>query len=189
MATELLLTSSNLCALRADMRYFRNYSKSAIAVPWALSIDAELEQNAGDWPLSYERRVLTTAEQSAFTYGDYFDVYNNVTVATIWNEHRRLRMLCQEIVLLHLPHIRDRRTQYPGFSLSDQEIEKQLHKSQCILDSMSEGICASVPFYFGVHTNGRGLRNDDLAPKAVYGNLLLRPLYMAAEPTFPSQMM
>jgi hypothetical protein len=186
MATTLCLTTSKLCALRADMKYFRNYSKSATAVPWALAVDTELEECAKSWSDSYERRTPTPAEESDFIYGDYFHVYNSLTVATVWNEYRRMRMLCHEIILQHLPHLRDHRAEYPNFKLEDQEIERQLQKSKRTLDSLSQDICASVAFYFGVHMNDGGSKAGALAPKAVCGNLLLRPLYMAAEPIFIS---
>ena len=186
MATTLCLTTSKLCALRADMKYFRNYSKSATAVPWALAVDVELEECAEKWPISYEQRTPTSAEQSDFIYQDYFHVYSSVTVATIWNEYRRMRMLCHEIVLQHLPHLQKHRADYPEFKLSGQEIKNQLHDSKIILNSLSQDICASVPFYFGLHTNDGGLNAGGLAPKAVCGNLLLRPLYMAAGPRFIS---
>ena len=186
MATTLYLATSKLCELRADMKYFRNYSKSAIAVPWALAIDAELEECAKNWPLSYERRTPTPAEQSDFIYGDYFHVYSSITVATVWNEYRRMRMLCQEIVLQHLPHLQEHRANYPDLEYSDQKIEDQLHESKMILDSLSQDICASVLYYFGLHTDDGGMKGGALAPKAVCGNFLLRPLYMAAEPRFIS---
>lgn len=187
MATKLCLASAKLCALRADMKYFRNYSKSSTSVPWALTLDAELEECADNWPISYERRTPTLTEKSEFMYGDYFDVYNSVIVATTWNEYRRIRMLCHEIVLQHLPHLQKHRAEYPDFELSDEETEKQLRESQRILNNLSQDICASVPFYFGLHTSDGGLSTGAPAPKAVCGNLLLRPLYMAAEPVFISK--
>ena len=186
MATTLCLITSKVCALRADMKYFRNYSKSASAVPHAIEIDEELEAWADNCTASYERRTPTSTEHSEFMFGDYFDVYSSVTVATVWNEYRRMRLLCHEIVLQHLPHIRKHRADYPDFELSDQEIETQLHISKMLLDGLSHDICASVPFYFGVSMNGGGSKQGPLSPKAVCGNLLLRPLYMAAEPIFVS---
>lgn len=95
-------------------------------------------------------------------------------------------MLCHEIVLQHLPHLQKHQADYPEFELSDEDFENQLHDSKIILDSLSQDICASVPFYFGLHTNDGGLNAGAIAPKAVCGNRLLRPLYMAAGPRFIS---
>jgi len=62
----------------------------------------------------------------------------------------------------------------------------QLYDSKEIIERLAKEICASVPFHFGVHLEDASQKSATLAPKAVWGNLLLRPLYMAAEPRFVS---
>lgn len=185
MATSFCLISAKVCALRADMKYFRNYSKSAVAVPWALAIDAELAEWADSCPAQYKYTAVTPTETSEFVYEDYFHVYSSITVATIWGEYRRMRMLCHEILLQHLPHLIEHRAEHPDLALSTQEMKCQLYDSKESIESLAKEICASVPFYFGIHLDADH-NYGVLAPKAVCGNLLLKPLYMAGGPRFVS---
>jgi hypothetical protein len=91
-----------------------------------------------------------------------------------------MRILCHEIILQHLPHLIEQKAE---LSLSIKEMKCQLYDSKEIIERLARDICASVPFFFGVHEEAN---SGNLAPKAVCGNLLLRPLYMAAEPRFVS---
>ena len=188
LATTSFLNSAQLCALRADMGYFRNYSKSASAVPWALAIDAELAAWEENCPAAHKFTNMTTTEKSEFLYEDYFHVYSSLTMVTIWNEHRRTRILCHEIVLQHLPHLIQHRSDYPDLTIPLKEMEAQMRESSEVIERVARDICASVPFHFGVHL-GMDLKPGGpatLAPKALCGNLLLRPLFMAGEPRFVS---
>lgn len=185
MATTLYMITAKICALRDDMEYFRNYSKSGSAVPWALAIDAELEAWANDCPASYKYTSVTLTETSEFVYDNHFHVYSSVTIATLWNECRRMRILCHELLLQHLPHLIEHQAEYPNLQLSSDGMETQFHDSNEIIESLAKDICASVPFHFGLHLQD-ARKFGTLSPKAVCGNLLLRPLYMAGEPRFVS---
>jgi hypothetical protein len=186
MATALCIITAKICALRADMQYFRNYSKSGLVVPWALAIDAELANWADNCPALYKYTTVTPTETSEFVYEDFYHVYRNVTVATAWNESRRMRILCHELLLQHLPHLIQHKAEYPDLTLSTTEMQSQLRDSKEIIESLAKDICASVPFHFGVHLDDTNQKSGTLTPKAVCGNLLLRPLYMAGEPRFVS---
>lgn len=99
-----------------------------------------------------------------------------------------MRMLCHEIVLQHLPHLIKHPSDYPHLMLSLDEMEAQIRGSNEVIKRVARDICASVPFHFGIHlgVDPKPGLSATLAPKAVCGNLLLRPLYMAGEPRFVS---
>ena len=182
MTTSLFIITAKICDLRADMKYFRNYSKSGSIVPWALAIDAELLEWAGKCPASHKYTTVTPSEASEFVYEDYFHVYSSITVATVWNDYRRMRNLCHELLVQHVPYIIKHRAEYPDLDFSMKELKCQLYDSTEKIDCIAREICASVPYHFGLHLEDTNLKPGVLAPKAVCGNLLLRPLYMAGEP-------
>ena len=186
METSLCITTAKLCALRADMKYFRNYSKSAKIVPLALAIDAELSAWAENCSASHPYTTTAPAETSEFVYEGHFHVYSSITEATVWNEHRRMRMLCHELLAEHLRQLIEHRVEYSEFELSTAEMKCQLYDSKEMIERLAKEICASVPFHFGLHLGNADRRTGTLAPKAVCGNLLLRPLYMAGAPRFVS---
>jgi hypothetical protein len=187
------------------MRYFRNYSKSAVVVPQALAIDAELGTWAGNYPPEYEYStlpVVTMHEKKILSYNRviyddcyYFHVYTSISIANVWNNYRRIRILIHELLLEHMEYLLHQELSCPHF-LSTTELpfalnpplpwlEKQMSISKELLGNLTRDICLSVPFFFGFHLKGGS--GSPNTPKAVCGDFLLWPLYMAAEPTYSSR--
>lgn len=170
------------------MSSFHDYSDPEHVITTALAIDAEYESWGKTCPLQFIYQTVTLRQRSEEVFSDHYHVYNNLWIATVWNNYRSVRILLHEILLDQLCHLY---LNNPESSLLWNDLnffENQVLASNSILLQLCHDICASVPYYLGFDPNA-DIFSPRQVPKAVAGNLLLWPLYIAGCTDLVSDMM
>jgi hypothetical protein len=146
----------------------------------ALEIDEMFHEWILNVPDSFLRTSISMTEPDEEVFADYYDVYNGVFTAGIWNSFRSLRIMLHEILIEHLVRL----CSSPEYSTPDQEIvssyKAQIFTSKTIINALTHEVCASVPFYFNYHQRDTESFGERPPPKALAGYLLMWPLYTAA---------
>jgi hypothetical protein len=159
------------------MRCFRDYSRSAEIVGSILSIDAKLATWAATLPPQYAYDIISVLEPSEEIFTDHYHVYRNLWIAVVWNNYRCIRVLVNELLLVHLLHLSQEQESFPDQSEFFFPYESEITRVKSVMVTLIHEICASVPFHLGYHESGK---SPPPPPKAVYGNMLILPLYIAA---------
>ncbi len=185
-ATLLCHITAQYCNFRAQMRCFCDYSRSAGIVYAVLNIDAELETWASTLPPQYVYDIVSISEPSEEIFTDHYHQYRTLWIAMVWNSYRCIRVLVNELLLVHLLHLSLTQTGFPGepdiFSSYDSEVTRV----KSVMMTLTHEICASVPFYLGYRESRKSTPKP---PKAANGTLLIWPLYIVASMDIVSDMM
>lgn len=176
------------CDLRATMSSFHDYSNAENIITAALAIDSKLVECAFTYaPECMFYKTVTLRQRSDGIFSDHYHIYDSVWAASLWNHYRCVRILINEIVCVQVTHLKNIHPELfvleprnPIFS------DSQLETSTTTIIQLSHDICASVPFMLGYKEGGEVTLGS---AKAVTGNLLLWPLYIAACTPMVSDMM
>jgi hypothetical protein len=183
--TTLCDITAEYCSFRSAMRCFDDYSRSAEIVGTVLNIDAKLVTWATTLPSQFAYDIISISEPSEEVFTDHYHIYRNLWIATVWNLYRCIRVLVNELLLVHLLHLSWKQTGFPD----EQEVffsyDSEVTRAKSAMMTLIHDICASVPFYLGYH---KGRSSPPTLPKAVNGNLLIWPLYIAASMNMVSDM-
>jgi hypothetical protein len=152
---------------------------SGNVITCALEIDNEL----ADWEATcfsaYHYRTVTSEEKSKYMYSDSYHVYSSISAAAIWNEYRVPRILVNELLVQHSRQIiqeeESMETETPSSFLY-----QLVQDSAPITIELAGDICSSVPFCLGCRPKNSQTPKGNHHPKAIAGNLLVWPLYVAA---------
>ncbi len=179
-STNLGLLITEHAALRASLKQAPDHSVSnTIDFLW------NLDQKYLDWLQNLPPEFIITKvpvgvdEYREEFYRDYYNTYCSIWIAGVWNNYRCARILANEL-LRHLVSraLRESEMQEPPELQAENErvpYDKILAAANSSIKTLSNDICCSVPFFFTTTTQG--------APRALAGNLLLWPLYLAAQTT------
>lgn len=169
------------------MSSFHDYNNSEYLVACLQALDQKYTEWLGCLPNDFLYATIPLSERCDEVFSNFYHMYSSIWTATIWNHYRSVRILVHEILLDQSRHI----LQHPEMhSISRQKVlayESQALVSKSILLQLSHDICTSVPFYLGISTKSNGFSKP--LPKAVCGNLLMWPLYVAACTAIVSDMM
>jgi hypothetical protein len=180
-STNLGLIVTEYTALRSSMSSLEDLKdlRNLVASLWDLDIKYL------NWAQNLPPEMLVTpvpappASRGKEVWGEDYHLYNSIYIAGIWNNYRCARILNNELLrqqvssLLHWgsplnPH--EMQTEQGAISY-----ENILHIAISTISSLANDIFASVPFFLSTTTQD--------APRALAGNLVLWPLYLAAKTT------
>lgn len=148
--------NTKLTNLRADIKRAKITSDAEI-LSAAYEIDAELTMWLASLPLNFA--FITACADSRLenhccgvsAYSNWYHIYPDLWICSIWNHYRCARILVGEIIASELKRLRKRT---PAVSLSkDFQIQEQ-----SIYDRVREcatDICYSIPYYFGAADIGK----------------------------------
>jgi hypothetical protein len=146
----------------------------------ALEIDQQFQEWAVNVPSSFLWTSVVILVPDEEVFSDYYDLYNDVFTAGVWNSCRSIRIMLHEILIEHIVKL----CSSAEYVTPNCEIlslyRAQICTSKTMIDTLTHEICASVPFYFNYHRRDLGNCGERPQPKAVAGYLLMWPLYTAA---------
>ena len=151
-----------------------------------LNIDAKLATWATTLPPHYAYDIIPISEPSEEIYTDHYHVYRNLWIAVAWNNYRCVRILVNELLLVHLLHLSQKQESFPDQQESFFSYDSEVTRVKSVMMTLTHEICASVPFCLGYHESQK---SPPPPSKAVKGNLLMMPLYLAASIEGVSNMM
>jgi hypothetical protein len=172
-STKLGLLITEHAALRASMKEAQDYenASSIVASLWALDL------NYLEWTQNLPPEFASTqipvgaGSQPKEVYGNHYRVYSSIWIAGIWNNYRCARILANELLRGQVSHLLQLNNSY-----DDEErvsYENILDSAIATIHTLSNDIFASVPFFLSANTN--------VPPRALAGNLLMWPLYLASQ--------
>jgi len=139
-----------------------------------------LDVQYGAWldtcPASFEYTTVPLQQRSSEVFSDSYHVYSSIGVAAVWNNYRCVRILVNELLLAQLNY--KIKTLEDAATLVHYSLWEQQTRALNTVLQLSHDICASVPFFLGYPDYTHG--GSGLPPKAISGNLLIWPLYIAA---------
>jgi hypothetical protein len=184
--TTLFCIAAEYCNFRSAMACFRDYSRSNEIVCSVLDIDTKLATWATTLPPQYAYDIVPISEPSEEIFTDHYHLYRNLWIAMVWNNYRCIRILVNELLLVHFLHLSQQQISIPNERGSFSSYDSEVTRVKSVMMTLTHEICASVPFYLGYH----GSQNfPPKPPKAANGNLLIWPLYVAASMDIISNMM
>lgn len=163
---SLLDISIRLCELRSAIRLGSVCDNEAIRK--AVAVDKELECWRSGLPVEFSYSKLYNSDNPEDAFFGFYHVYAEKKVIPVWNYYRSMRIMTNEIILdaLHSLH-------------SQSTMPTQQLVSEIILNELTHDICGSVRPFLG-YTNGQ--KNVP----ALYGTLIIWPLYMCAAQNYAS---
>lgn len=179
VATHLSEIAIKYCNLQALMSSHHDHSNSEYLVASLCAIDAEYTDLLNKLPVSFIYNTVTLDEPSEDAFSDYYHVYSSVWTANVWNHYRCVRILVNEHILTLLTYILEHPEEYASSCDKFSSYKNQILTSRSRLLELAHDICSSVPFFLGYIANQTEHRSQP-PPKAVTGNLLLWPLFIAA---------
>jgi hypothetical protein len=118
---------------------------------------------------------------------DYYHVYSSISVATVWNNYRVIRILVNEL-LQHSRKIMQEELE----SIETENLSSFLYRfvqnSASITVQLAGNICSSVPFCLAFRPENSQAPKKNHFPKAITGCLLVWPLYIATRTEFGPEM-
>jgi hypothetical protein len=175
---------SKFCSLRAAISSSSSEDiQSAEILARALAIDADF----ATWNANLPDEVLPSAVeldgQSSAVHSDHYDVYCDISAATLLNHYRSIRILTHETIFRQSTYLCQ--TELGPYA----KMHDQLHRSKALMKQFIDEICASVPFYMDLHphlhecstANSTMSRTGPVIPRAVGGNAIIWPLFVAAD--------
>jgi hypothetical protein len=178
VATHLSEIAIKYCNVQASMSSRHDYSNSEYLVASLCAMDAEYTDLVNKFPVSFIYNTVAL-EPSEDAFSDYFHVYSSIWTATVWNHYRCVRILVNELILDLITYMLEHPEEYVSSWDKFSSYENQITTSRSTLLELSHDICSSVPFYLGYSANSIE-RHSRTPPKAVSGNMLLWPLFIAA---------
>jgi hypothetical protein len=166
--------------LRSNLRDPIYAHDSHLVIADALEIDEMFHEWTMSVPDTFAWTSISIPEPDEEVFANFYDVYNDVFTAGIWNSFRSIRIMLHEILIEHLVRL----CSSPYYIVPAEEIlvsyRNQIFISKTLINTMCHEVCASVPFYFNYHR--RDLETFGVRPpaKALAGYLLMWPLYTAA---------
>jgi hypothetical protein len=189
-AERLWQISNQLCNLRilsrkiSDSSSPYDFSDSRKVIASALEMDNELAVWAATCSSAYRYETVTIEDKSEDLYFNCYHVYSSISVATVWNDYRVIRILVNELLLRH-----SRKIMEEGLKSIETENLSSFHyrlvqNSASITVQLAGDICSSVPFYLGFSPKNSKAPKRKHFPKTITGCLLVWPLYIATRTEF-----
>jgi hypothetical protein len=178
-STNLGLLITEYTALRASMSHLKDLtdSRNIVSALW------ELDIKYLNWAQTLPPEFVITqvpvppASRGKEVWGEHYNMYSSIFITGIWNHYCCARILTNELLrhqvssLLHW-----------SSALGSREIQTEqgpvayetiLQVAVSTIRSLADDIFASVPYFLSTTTQE--------APRALAGNLILWPLYLAAQ--------
>jgi hypothetical protein len=157
-------------------------SDSGTLLTCALEIDVSL----ADWEATcfsaYHYQTITSEQKSKYMCSESYHVYSSLAAANIGNEYRVTRILVNELLVRFSRQIIQVEiySMEMGTEIPSAFLCQLVQDSTAITVELAGDICASIPFCMGSRAGDNQGTKVEQCPKAIAGNLLVWPLYIAA---------
>jgi hypothetical protein len=182
-ASALASIFAAFCRLQERIKMMGDDKYSRDIVLIALTIDAELD----NWEIIEQSErpytMIKADPSSKLAFNGAYHEYESVTVASLWNNYRSVRIMLHEIILGQVEQQDDSEHAESYFATTAPD-ENQIELSKAMITTLSEEVCASVRYCLGYYLGpGDDSASESLHPeKAANAKLLLWPLYTAGKP-------
>lgn len=166
---------------RIKMMGSAKYSRDIVLI--ALTIDAELEKWEAIEQCDRPYAMIKAEPFSKLAFNGAYHEYENITVATHWNQYRSVRIMLHEIILVQVEQQDDSEEAQSYFATTAPD-QNQIELSKTLITTLSEDVCASIRYCLG-YLPGPGdesSREGHHPEKAANAKLLLWPMYTAGKP-------
>jgi hypothetical protein len=173
-STKLGLLITKHATLRTSMNQSQDHENDSNIVTYLWELDQDYLQWAQNLPPEFvtTQVPVSDGQQLKNAFGTHYLLYSSIYIAGIWNNYRCARILANELLRDQVTHLLQSR------NTPDETYETLLNTAITTLQALSNDIFASVPFFLSTITNE--------APRALAGNLLLWPLYLASQTSVAS---
>lgn len=118
-------------------------------------------------------------EKSEDLFGNYCHFYSSLWIARNWNNYRSMRIIVNELLCYQISHILSaRKVKTPNDTEQAASYKIMLDTAITTIHTLVDDTFASVPFFLPPGTNE--------TPRTLNGNLILWPLYIAAQSSVAS---
>jgi hypothetical protein len=114
------------------------------------------------------------------TYEGYYHIYPNFWTATMWNNYRAVRILVNELLLIHLNRIS---SPCPYGYMAD--LPGHHAQARAVLLQLTSDICASTPYYLGNVSTPYCKAGSN--PRSLGGFQVMWPLFVCGSMTWASR--
>jgi hypothetical protein len=97
------------------------------------------------WQPQHLFTTIFVEEPCLDVFADYWHLYSDVTVASLWNTYRALRILVNQIIIEQLARID--RSSIDSVFMDKHVYQSQVNKSKQTVVKFSHEICATIPFF------------------------------------------
>ncbi|KAE8441758.1 hypothetical protein EG329_004502 [Mollisiaceae sp. DMI_Dod_QoI] len=198
-ATYFYFIVTRFCSLRATLPPISALTPNLGAatarkvIQAATQIDQQLEGWTKNLPKEYQYQVLTVPAEinckngdledaEKEVYGDTYHVYTDITIASLWNTYRGVRILVLELLLTYISYHPLKSSLDTPFDPLDSQTQTQTQIStwKRKIHDLCLDILASVPYHFNTHLVLQNKLWTRPPPRALNGELLIWPLYACA---------
>jgi hypothetical protein len=165
-----------------------DFSDSKKVIANALEIDNELAVWTTTCSSAYSYQTVNVEEKSEDLYFDYYHVYSSISIATVWNDYRVIRILVNELLLQHSRKIMQEELESIETKNLSSFVCLLVQNSASITVQLAGDIFSSVPFCLGFSPKNSQAPKKKHFPKAITGCLLVWPLYIATRTEFGPEM-
>jgi hypothetical protein len=169
------------CAFRNKVQECEGPIEFHAIVSEGLEIDQDFVRWTTQTTPEFQYTKITLSEPHYEVFSDYYYIYKDIFLGTVWNNWRCMRIMLHEMLVTHLLQL----CEHLANSTENHSKElftsyrNQITISRSIIDDMALGICASTPFFFNFHK--QDLHDIRVRPPAqsLGGSQLMWPLYTA----------
>jgi hypothetical protein len=178
-STNLGLIVSEYTVLRSSMSDLKDSQdlRKIVALLWDLDIKYL------NWAQNLPPEMLITpvpappASRGKEVWGEHYHVYNSIFIAGIWNNYRCARILNNELLRQQASSLLHWGSPLDAYEIHTEQgaipYENIIQIAISTISILANDIFASVPFFLSTTSQD--------APRALAGNLVLWPLYLAAK--------
>jgi hypothetical protein len=180
-STKLGLLITEHAALRASMKHSQDYENVTSIVASLSVLDLDYVEWTHNLPPEFASTEVLVGDDSHSNevYGNHYLRYSSIWIAGVWNNYRCARTLTNELLRNLASYLLQ-----SGNTPDDEEqpsYENILNTAIETLHTLSNDVFASVPFFLST-------AKQDI-PRALAGNLILWPLYLASQTSTASDEM
>jgi len=180
-STNLGFVITGHIAIRASMKHLQDYDNSVNIVTSLCALDNEYQNWTKELPPEFVFTETSVDPPCKEVFGNYYYTYSSIWIANVWNHYRCARILANELIRDQISHLMSHENHDPlqnqSIILDNEQVtyETILAKATSTIRTLSNEMVNSVPFYLSPNTPD--------APRALVGNLILWPLYLASQTT------
>ncbi|KAH8699043.1 putative C6 finger domain protein [Talaromyces proteolyticus] len=169
---------ASVCDLRISHENHRS-SINADLLSYAFALDSRIEDLKNNFSEDFMYETVTAAPETSFKLTEsrrifplngIYHIYSSWGVTNVWNVYRYARILINEVILNQLRLM----TTHPDADPPTQDLKDLCYRSCCLVRSLADDICASVPCLLQLVGS-----SDQLVKSSAGGLTILFPLFIA----------
>ena len=182
-STKLGLLITEHAALRASLKHPQDYESVAGIVTSLWALDLNYHEWTHNLPPEFDSTEVLAGDNSHFkeVYGNHYLHYSSIWIAGIWNNYRCARILANELLRNLASYLLQLANTPTSGDHEQTSYTNILNTATKTIHTLADDIFASAPFFLSTVTQD--------TPRALAGNLILWPLYLASQTSIASDEM